>query len=158
MNNLSTYIIEKLKLNKTIDNKYTLSEDINSLLKLFESIGGDLGDINPLLQWFDDNEVDNFIIYSQITGITNFNKACDKYKIEFKNSRIYDIESDTYRRLSEDIVGKDWKQIDNYLIYSNNKDSNNEEYLGVWGNKTGLIIDTFKFEILLFKQKNEEHK
>jgi hypothetical protein len=158
MKQINNYIIEKLHLNKDIKTNKQVSEDFEKLISLIEKSTDKIKKVDIIYDWFIDNNIDTFNIYFTKYNMEQF-KSETKYTSSnlTNNSPILEVSNDTYNKYCEAVVGKNIKNIDELKIYDASdyvSDPNliGSNQLNIWGNKNGLIFQTFNYEFLLLKK------
>ena len=112
MNNLSTYIIEKLKINKNVKVN-SIFKNVDEIIEVFKIKSFGAGEI--IKRWIVDNKISEVIIY--------YDKSSDIIDAEYNTEKmIYDNNKvDEYLELlktnNKDI--SNWKSADNKEIKSN---------------------------------------
>ena len=112
MNNLSTYIIEKLKINKNVKLNY-IFKNVDEIIEVFKIKSFGAGEL--IKRWIVDNKISEVIIY--------YDKSSDIIDAEYNTEKmIYDNNKvDEYLELlktnNKDI--SNWKSADNKEIKSN---------------------------------------
>ena len=149
MKQINNYILEKLHLNKDIDSKNQLSNDAQKLISYYETINND--DLSSVKDWFSENNVESFIIYCQDRFINKLKQNLNYNDSYFENSKVCVIDYSNYKIMCEIVTSKNYSDIGDYLIFSNKLE--NKKELRFWGNKHGLIIEQWEYEIVLLKNE-----
>ena len=128
MNNLSTYIIEKLHLNKNI-NTNNITDELLDIFKPEEYSD----DIRYFIdKWVKENNIHDLLIYVELSDYKNiFKKVNNKFEVKY----FYDIDSNPtkfLRKIYEKVISN-WNFIgsttglgfkDNYFSYADKEFSN----------------------------------
>ena len=140
MNNLSTYIIEKLRINKKTEvdscNKLvdTIYDIYHEISNIFDKHSNEITEL--VEKWYKDNNVKDYIIYSSY----NF-----KYTFE-KNKDVVLINDEEFDEMLEDNNLDSTRNSGNEYVNRFTLDSD-EEYIDTCGNDSGFTIsgwETFK--------------
>lgn len=157
MNNLSTYIIEKLKINKESKN-ITLTENGKLFVEFLQLT--DDGLIDAIAKWMNKYHVIDIVI-----------KVNDKYLYLFKrhisikwdgylNQDIFKGESflakddpGNFDILKQIINGSsDYSKLDNILLYDSEKDK-----IKIYGSKYGIYLKHEEYELIVLKKNKDEN-
>ncbi len=157
MNNLSTYIIEKLKINKESKN-ITLPENGKLFVEFLQLT--DDGLIDAIAKWMNKYHVIDIVI-----------KVNDKYLYLFKrhisikwdgylNQDIFKGESflakddpGNFDILKQIINGSsDYSKLDNILLYDSEKDK-----IKIYGSKYGIYLKHEEYELIVLKKNKDEN-
>jgi len=158
MKQINNYIIEKLHLNKDIKTNKQVSDDIEKLISLIEKSTDEIKKVDIIYDWFIDNDIDTFNIYFTKYNIKKFKSETKYTSSNLSNdSPILEVSDDTYHKYCEAVVGKNPKNIDKFKIYDASNYVSDPNFIGlnqlnIWGNKNGLIFQTFSYEFLLLKK------
>jgi len=140
MNNLSTYIIEKLRINKDTDIEHNkLLDDIYEIYHPVSNIFDKYSDriIKSVKDWYKDNNVTNYKIYSS-----------DDFKSVFKeNHGINYIDNDDLTEMIENDELSSNKNPDVKYVHRYKLNLDDDEYLDTAGNYYAFVIsgwETFK--------------
>jgi len=131
MNNLSTYIIEKLHLNKDIN-----TENIDVVSELLNILKPKYPDVvkNYIDKWVKENNIYDLLIYVELSDYKNISK---KVNNKFEVKYFYDIDSEPtkfLRKIYKKVISN-WRPIgntaglgfkDNYFSYADDKFTNNQ--------------------------------
>ena len=137
MNNLNTYIIEKLHLNKNI-NANNITDELLDIFKPKKYSD----DIKYFIdKWVKENNIDDLLIYVEISDYRNISKKVNN-KFEVKYFYSIDSEPTKFLRKIYEKVNSNWNFIgsttglgfkDNYFSYAD-EEFNNSRRIYIIGN------------------------
>lgn len=149
MKSITQYIIEKLKVNKSVNSKPDLTEEetlLIDVLKSYKYINNDA--LNILSDWFSDNNVKDFKLYMSEHNNKELYNYVPKYSKENKklNIQVFTNTKDMINLSERYLPG----EFDQYEIFNEGETLNKCE---LHANKYGCLFTTFYFEFLISKEE-----
>lgn len=156
MNNLSIYIIEKLKINKESAN-ITLPENGKLFVEFLQLTDDEL--IDAIAKWMKQYNVIDIVVQVNEKYLHNFLTYCSinwdgKLNTDiFKGESFLTAHDDGNFDILKQIINgsSDYSKLDNILLYDSEKDK-----IKLYGSKYGIYLKHEEYELIVLKKNKDE--